>query len=200
MIKLATIKLATIALCALTASCASHVEDNTMQTTSETSAAVMSSEAIGAKLLRLIDSIRGRQDLAPTRIEEVMGLTLSPESGTVYLHGTRGQITQDWSFRLGTLASGADGADSLLFSINNADGDGADRTAVCQPDFDAYKSALQASGFSPAPVPGERGSTRFWEFTRDQVTVRIQTIGESAAKPEHACVSTISVSTSSAGT
>ncbi len=195
MSKLVTSKLATILLCALTASCASHVEDKSMQTTSETSTAVISSEAIGAKLLRLIDSIRDKQDLAPTRIEEVTGLTLSPESGTVYLHGTRGQITQDWSFRLGTLASGEDGADSLLFSINNADGDGADRAAVCQPDFDAYKSALQASGFSPMPVPGDRGSTRFWEFTRDEVTVRIQTIGESAAKPEHACVSTISVRT-----
>lgn len=166
-----------------------------MQTSHDIHATVATTGAreIGGKLLTLIDSIRSRRDLAQTHIERVTGWKLNAEPETVYLYGARGAIADGWSYRLGATAGDDDGVDSLLFTFNHADGDSVDMTAICDPDFDAYRAALQEKGFEAKPVPGDRGSTRFWEFSRDGVTVRIRTIGESHARPEHACVSTISI-------
>jgi hypothetical protein len=193
------------ALCVPTASCAHLSEDTSVHTRNETPATDAAYDVhanarhangardIADRLLALIDGIRGRDDLARTRVERATGLTLSVETDTVYLYGARGALADGWSYRLGATAGEDDGVDSLLFAFHHADGDGADMTAICDPDFDAYRTALQDKGFDVKPVPGDRGSTRFWEFRRDGVTVRIRTIGESRARPEHACVSSISI-------
>lgn len=198
------------ALCVLTASCAHLSEDTSVHTRNDIPAADAANRShangshasapresgardIGDRLLALIDSIRGPDDLARTHVERATGLTLSVEADTVYLYGVRGTVADGWSYRLGATAGEDDGVESLLFTFHHADGDGADMTAICDPDFDAYRTALQDKGFDVKAVPGDRGSTRFWEFARDGVTVRIRTIGESRARPEHACVSSISI-------
>jgi hypothetical protein len=183
------------ALCLLTASCAHHSEGTPVQTSNDIPAAnaATDSREIGGKLLALIDSIRSRRDLAQAHIERVTGLKLNTEPETVYLYGAGGAIADGWSYRLGATAGDDDGVDSLLFTFNHAGGENVDMAPICDPDFDAYRAALQEKGFDAKQVPGDRGSTRFWEFSRDGVTVRIRTIGESRARPEHACVSTISI-------
>ena len=193
------------ALCVPTASCAHLSEGTSVHTRNDTPAADAAHDVhanarhanaardIADRLLALIDSIHGRSDLAQAHVERVTGLTLNVEADTVYLYGARGALADGWSYRLGATAGDDDGADSLLFTFNHADGDGADMTAICDPDFEAYRAALEARGFDARTVPGDRGSTRFWEFARDGVTVRIRTIGESRARPEHACVSNISI-------
>lgn len=183
------------ALCVLTASCAHHSEDTPVQTSNDIPATVAATGAreIGGKLLALIDSVRSRRDLAQAHIERVTGLKLSTEPETVYLYGARGAIADGWSYRLGATVGDDDDVDSLLFTFNHTAGDDVDMAAVCDPDFDAYRAALQEKGFDAKPVPGDRESTRFWEFSRDGVTVRIRTIGESRTRPDHACVSTISI-------
>jgi hypothetical protein len=193
------------ALCALTASCAHLSEDTSVHTRNDIPAADAAHDIhanahrangardIGDRLLALIDSIRGRDDLARTHVERATGLTLSVEADSVYLYGASGAVADGWRYRLGATAGEDDGVDSLLFTFHHADGDGADMSAICDPDFDAYRTALQDKGFDVRAVPGDRGSTRFWEFARDGVTVRIRTIGESRARPTHACVSSISI-------
>jgi hypothetical protein len=193
------------ALCVLTASCAHLSEDTSVHTRNDIPAAdaanrihangsrASGARDIGDRLLALIDSIRGPDDLERTHVERATGLTLSVEADTVYLYGVRGAVADGWSYRLGATAGADDGVDSLLFTFHHADGDGADMAAICDPDFDAYRTALQEKGFDVKPVPGDRGSTRFWEFARDGVTVRIRTIGESRVRPAHACVSSISI-------
>jgi hypothetical protein len=183
------------ALCVLTASCAHHPEGIPVQTSNDIPAAQAATDSrdLGGRLLALIDSIRNRGDLAQTHIERVTGLKLNTEPETVYLYGVRGPVADGWSYRLGATAGDDDGADSLMFTFNHSGGDGADMAPICDPDFDAYRAALQEKGFEARQVPGDRGSTRFWEFSRDGVTVRIRTMGESRARPEHACVSTISI-------
>lgn len=193
------------ALCVLTASCAHSPEGTSVHTSNDipaadaatglhaTGAHAIAARDLGGRLLSLIDSIRSRSDLARSHIERVTGLTLSVEPETVYLYGVRGAVADGWSYRLGATAGDDDSADSLLFTFNHRDGDGADMTAICDPDFEAYRAALHEKGFDARAVPGDRGSTRFWEFSRDGVTVRIRTIGESRTRPEHACVSSISI-------
>ncbi len=179
----------------LATSCAHPPEDIHMQNIGDTPAAETATRArdIGDRMLSLIDSIRSRRDLAQDHIERVTGLTLKSEPDTVYLYGTRGEVANGWSYRLGAMTGDDDGAGSLLFSFNPPGDESADRAPVCDPDFEAYRAALETKGFDARRVPGARDSTRFWEFHRDGVTVRIQTIGESDARPDHACVSTVSI-------
>lgn len=183
------------ALCVLTTACAHHSEGTSVQTSNDIPAAVAATGAreIGGKMLTLIDSIRSKDDLTQAHIEQVTGLKLSTEPESVYLYGVRGAIADGWSYRLGATAGTGDSTDSLLFTFNHADDDSADMAPICDPDFSSYRTALQEKGFDAKEVPGDRGSTRFWEFSRDGVTIRIRTMGESRTRPEHACVSTISI-------
>lgn len=148
---------------------------------------------IADRLLALIDSIHGREDLALAHVERVSRLPLTVERDTVYLYGARGALAEGWSYRLGATAGADDAPDSVLFAFHHADGDAADMAPVCDPDFEAYRTALQAKGFDARPVAGDRAGTRFWEFVRDGVTVRIRTLGESAIRPDHVCVSSLSI-------
>lgn len=183
----------------LAACCAHHPEhqseDIHMQNIGDTPAAQIATSAgdIGGRVLSLIDSIRSREDLAQDHIERVTGLKLHAEPDTVYLYGTRGVVANGWRYRLGAMAGDDDGVGSLLFSFNPPGEEPADMAPVCDPDFDAYRATLEAKGFGARRVPGARDSTRFWEFHRDGVIVRIHTIGESDARPDHACVSTVSI-------
>lgn len=189
------------ALCALTASCAHLPEGPPVQTRNDIPAAhaanrdapASAAREIGDRLLALIDSIRDRDDLALAHVARVTGLPVVAETDSVYLYGVRGALAGGWSYRLGATAGADDGADSLLVTFNHTDGDAADRAPICDPDFDAYRTALEAKGFEARPVSGDRGSTRFWEFARDGVRVQVRTIGESDARPAHACVSSLSI-------
>lgn len=155
--------------------------------------AATDSRALGDRLLALIDSIHDPQGLSREHVERTTGLALQAEPDSVYLYGTRGALEGGWSYRLGATAGEDDTAGSLLLTFNHADGDGADMAPVCSPDFDTYRAALQRQGFDARPVPGDHGSTRYWEFARNGVTVRIRTMGESRARADHACVSTLSI-------
>jgi hypothetical protein len=175
------------------ASCVHPPEDIAMPQNSPSRTAAASPHELGDKLLALIDNIRSRDDLAAEHIERVTGLKLDPEADTVYLYGTGGEVADGWRYRLGAMAGDEDRASGLLFSFDHPEGEGADRAPVCDPDFESYRNALQQKGFDSRQIAGSRGGTRFWEFSREGVTVRIRTIGESDARPDHACVSTISI-------
>jgi len=149
-----------------------------------------SAEDIGRRVLRLVENVRGPDDLAPTRIEELTGLKVefNPEDAREY--GTGGRLTDAWAYNLVTLPQIGEARPSqLMFSFDDQSGENADMGPISALDFDDYAAALAAAGFRSTPVPGRLGNILHWDFSRDDVTVQVYVRGENDDKVEHTCVS-----------
>jgi len=147
---------------------------------------------IGERVLKLIDSIHGVDDIAPTHIEKITGMKVdfNPDDRNEY--GFGGKLTDVWSYNLLTLTeSGGGQPNRLMFSFDDQSHADADMAPICALDFDDYSKALTAAGFASSPAPGEHGSVLYWDFARGGVSVNVYVRAESAAKPKHSCVSSI---------
>jgi hypothetical protein len=136
----------------------------------------ITAEDIGRRVLKLIDSLRDAQDLAPERIEQVMGLRVEINDENPNIYGVGGKLTEDWSY---SLESSPDRLDekptSLRFSFDNSRRDVAgDASAVpaalCGMRFEDYSKAMQAAGFTAKPMRTFQGSDS-WYFNRGNIGV-----------------------------
>ncbi|TXH72584.1 MAG: hypothetical protein E6Q88_06090 [Lysobacteraceae bacterium] len=147
-------------------------------------------EDIGNRVLKLIDSIHGRDDLAPAHIEQVTGIKVNFNPDDANEYGFGGDLTEDWVYNLVSLTE-TDGSkpSRLMFSFDDQTRAYADMTPICAMDFDDYAKAMTAAGFSSAPAYGKHQNILYWDFARDKVNVQVYIRGESDAKPTHSCVS-----------
>jgi hypothetical protein len=167
---------------------APHHQENAMQTTSPIKA-----EDISQRILSLIDSIRGPEQVDPAHIERITGIEVKFNTSNPNLYGFGGQLNDEWGYSLVSLTetSGAK-PHRLMFSFDDrSESKNADMASICVLDFDAYTKALTDAGFRSSAQRGHHGEIEFWEFDRDQVRVQIRTRGESNANRKHACVSTL---------
>lgn len=158
-----------------------------------TATSSITAEDIGQRVLKLIDSIRSADDIAPTQIEKVTGIKVDFNPADQNQYGFGGKLSDTWSYNLVSLTE-ADGSKPtrLMFSFDEQNhDDDADMSAICGLDFDAYAKALKQAGFKSEPAPGERNSTRYWDFSRGEVSVHVYVRGESDAKAGHTCVTSL---------
>ena len=151
----------------------------------------LSAEEISLRVLKLIDSIKSKQDFSVEHIYSVIGIRLLPDSVQPKYSGFTQVITTEWWYGF-TLNS--DPKDKkLIFSFDTAAGVAEDvaATPVCAFDFDHYVNALKTMGFEGSIVYGEHGRILNWDFYRNGINVQVSYRGESFEKAKHNCVSAI---------
>lgn len=147
-------------------------------------------EDIGQRVLKLVENIHGRDDIAPARIEQLTGIKVEFNPDDANEYGFSGQLTEQWAYNLVSLPEGDDEKPSrVMFSFDDESRSNADMAPICALDFDAYAAALQRAGFVSNAARGKHDRLLYWDFSRDEVSVQIYVRGENDAKATHACVS-----------
>lgn len=148
---------------------------------------------IGRRVLQLIDTIHGPEQVDAAHIERVTGIKVEFNDDNPQQYGFGGQLSPDWTYNLVSLTE-VDGSKPhrLLFSLDDQSADtNADMAPIAPLDFDACDQALSSAGYAGTPALGRRGQVEFWEYQRGDVSLQVHVRGESDAKAEHACVSMI---------
>lgn len=155
----------------------------------------ITAEDIGRRILKLIDSIRSAQDLAPEHIERETGIHVEFSADDPNVYGFGGDLNQDWAYNL-ISSSEKIGAKptSLHFSFDDRSaGRDADPASICGMDFDDYRRAMTSAGFESKPMYGYRGLDS-WYFSRDDVGILAYTHGNANPDEGKACISRIIIS------
>jgi hypothetical protein len=167
--------------------------DNTHRPDMNASTLPTTAEDIGRRVLTLVTQIRGREDIAPKRIEEITGIKVNFSDSDAKQYGFGAALNDEWVYNLVSLPGPKGDPDRLMFSFDDQTHENADMAPVCALDFDDYAKPLIEAGFSSKPSLGRHNQIEYWDFKRDDVLVQIYTRGESEAKADHACVSMLIV-------
>ena len=147
-------------------------------------------EDIGQRVLTLVENVRGPDDIAPARIEQLTGIKVEFNPDDANEYGFSGQLTEQWAYNLVSLPECADEKPSrVMFSFDDESRSNADMAPIAALDFDDYAATLRAAGFESNPARGKHERIEYWDFARDDVSVQIYVRGENDARAEHACVS-----------
>ncbi|MCC7247184.1 MAG: hypothetical protein IT473_01025 [Lysobacter sp.] len=155
----------------------------------------ITAEEIGRRVLKLIDSIRSAQDLAPEYIERQTGLHVERNANDPHVYGFGGSLSEDWMYNLvSTPQKQGEKPTSLRFSFDDQTDDGkGDPDEICAMDFQTYRTALTSAGFDFKPMQGRRGIDA-WYFTRGDVGVMAYTHGNADPAKGKACISKLIIS------
>jgi hypothetical protein len=150
----------------------------------------INAEDIGQRVLKLVENVRGPDDIAPGRIEQLTGIKVEFNPDDANEYGFSGQLTDAWAYNLVSLPEGTGKTPSrIMFSFDDESRSNADMAPICALDFDDYAAALKTAGFASNPTRGKHERIEYWDFARDDVSVQVYVRGENDAKAEHVCVS-----------
>jgi hypothetical protein len=145
---------------------------------------------ISQRVLKLVENIRGPDDIAPTRIEQLTGIKVEFNPDDANEYGFNGQLTDAWAYNLVSLPESTDKKPSrIMFSFDDESRSNADMAPISALDFDDYAATLEAAGFRSKPAHGKHDRILYWDFARGDVSVQIYVRGENDVKAEHICVS-----------
>jgi hypothetical protein len=153
----------------------------------------LNAEEISRRILTLIDSIHGPEQIDAAHIERVTSIKVEFNDSDPNEYGFSGELGDDWSYNLISLTELDDSRPHrLMFSFDDAspNRDSA-MCRVCSVDFAGYDRALTTAGFTATPVRGHHGQLEYWEYERDQVSLQVHVRGESEQRADHTCVSMI---------
>jgi hypothetical protein len=156
-----------------------RTQESTVMTTAETSSGTdnpaLSAEQVGRRFLKLIESVKSRDDLTREHVQAAMGLTLGDSpNGPFHTQPLDG----DWLFVVSLGHETPPGTSiSLSLEFIHKGERFADMSSVCAPDFEAYHDALKASGYRDAfqydQINGEVGRLVGVNYTGDGMNVDI---------------------------
>jgi hypothetical protein len=156
-------------------------------------AAPANAAEIGRRVLQLIDTIHGPEQVAAAHIERVTGIPVEFNDANPQQYGFGGQLSTDWAYNLVSLTE-LDGSKPhrLMFSLDDRSADAnADMAPIDPLAFDACNQALASAGYTGTPNLGRYGQVEYWAYQRGDVSLQVHVRGESDAKAERACVSMI---------
>lgn len=158
--------------------------------------APITAEDIGHRVLKLIDSLRNAQDLAPEHIERITGIPVEINEDDPGIYGFAGKLATGRSY---SLVSSPDRVGekpaSLRFAFDDTsrERDPAGPAPVCEIHFDDYKQALVSAGFTAKAMPTFPGSDS-WYFSRGDIGVTAYALGNTGAGTAPACLSKLIIS------
>lgn len=118
-----------------------------------------SAEEIGRRVLKLIESIRSAQDLAPERIEQIVGIQVERNDEDPNIYGFGGASSDQWAYSLvSTPEKLGEKPTSIRFALSPAASASDQPKPLCKMSFDDYVQALVAAGFSSRPMGTFPGS------------------------------------------
>lgn len=135
---------------------------------------------IGTRLLTLLTGLRGPGDIAPERLQEIVGAPVQYDPDDRNRYGMGAVVDDHWIYNLATIPDRAgDVPRRLVFSYDSTDAQAGDVPASA-PEFEAFAQALRGAGYAQATVDGPRGALWGHRFTRDGVDVQVNTAREDA--------------------
>ena len=174
----------------------SNENGSPMQTSHDSLSATMTAEDVGKRVLKLVASINGAEDISPENIERVTGLKIDVSPTNPHEYGTGGKISDTFFYNLGSLSnSNGSKPNRLMFSFDDQSNSHADMTPVCSLDFSAYAKQLSEAGYASNVIRGEHNRVSYWDFSRGKVSVQVYIRGESDEKADHDCVSKLIINT-----
>ncbi|ALN55496.1 hypothetical protein GLE_0137 [Lysobacter enzymogenes] len=153
----------------------------------------LSAQQLNDKLLALILSMDGPQDLTAQNIERRTGLKIEPNPEDPSGFFSTGSLPEGWFYSLISVEP-VPGTPhhALLLNMGHAAEGYTDRTPVCV-GLEHYRSALTSAGFKESQRPPRLG-TEYRFFRSGKVNVRVELQGRTTRYDEDLCVSRVFVS------
>ncbi len=156
--------------------------------------APITAEDIGRRVVKLIDTLRSAEDLAPERIEQTTGITVEFNNEDRNIYGFGGKLTDEWSYSLvSTPENAGEKPSSLRFSFDDTSGKQADPAPICSLDLAGYARALTEAGFVSKPMHGYRGVEALY-FARDMISVMAYPHGPNIPDDGRVCMASLVIS------
>ncbi|TAA25644.1 hypothetical protein EA660_09355 [Pseudoxanthomonas winnipegensis] len=151
-----------------------------------TAAPSLSLDDLNQRVLRLIDGIRTREDLAPAQLQRLTGVDVEVNAEDPTIYGIAGPVEGQGRYSLVSSHKNAAGqVDSLLLSFEPGDA-----AAPCA-SVEGYRNALAAAGFSGQHLPAGHRGNESWYFTRQGVSVNLHVRPGRGASPAPDCVASM---------
>ncbi len=146
-------------------------------------------EQLAKRLLTLLEHARTPDDLSLPAVERHMGLRMRPIASDASQFEATGRLDGEWTYSLATVRSSYRVAPHALRLRFDDGRDGAsDMSAVCQFDYEQYKSSLERIGFEPRVILGSQRQVNFNHDSGSGLHAIVYVRGENARNPERRCV------------
>lgn len=153
----------------------------------------LTAQSLSDRVLALIQTVRGIDDLSPDRLREITGLPIAVHSANEY--GANGPVSGVWYYGLRAMSPDAsDKPNRVLFQFSDQSDSDADMSPVCVP-FETFAQALTSAGFSSKTLRNRRNTQDYWEFARDNVGATVYVRGKLDPADTQACVSMVIIET-----
>lgn len=153
----------------------------------------LNAQQLHDKVLGLILSMRGPQDLSAQNIEARTGLQMKPYPDKPLKYYSVGTLPEDWYYSLVTIEPIPGTPYNALLLNTGHKGDGyTDRTPVCI-GLEHYRSALAAAEFKESQRAPRLG-TQYRFFRSGKVSVRVELQGRKTLYDEDLCVTRVFIS------
>jgi hypothetical protein len=151
------------------------------------------SRAFSEGVLRLLESARDDEDIAPAGIARAFGREVEFNRDDARIYGFGETLDPRWIANVVSLRDlDRDGAPNrLLVSFDDQTGAHDDWSAVCGLDFEAFASSLAVAGYTGTAMIGARDAFEGFRFRRGSIVVDLDVRGENAARPNHLCVARV---------
>lgn len=151
----------------------------------------LSVEEVGKRFLRLLDSIQTRDDITKERVEEVMGLKLSPSfDGKFY--GVEQNISDGWIWAVNYFPEGIVKKRRVSLDFINRNNRLATMSAVCAMNFESYDKLLTGRGFVSSVNVGEIGEIVNYYYSRGEILLSLAPQNKIPGQESELCVRSIS--------
>ena len=162
---------------------------STSDTSSKTGSPSLSADEIGERFLKLIEGLESREDLSFARIQDVVGIKLSPAlRGEFY--GAEGDLGGGWTYALNFYPA-AQSPIGVQLHFTNATKQFSDMTPVCNLDFDHYHNALKKMGYRDVPIYGEIGQLESWRYYKGGIVLLIIPHNAGESEADRVCVKSV---------
>ncbi|MCC8553362.1 hypothetical protein [Xanthomonas hortorum] len=141
----------------------------TVMNTSEADVAnklTLNAEEVGKRFLKLIAGLDSREDITPTRIQDVMGFPVSVAPSALGAVVWSTDLGGGWRYAFDYVPESPSLLRGVGLSFEHDTDRFSDMEAICSLDFDHYDSSLKSMGFVASPTYGPIGQLENWRYAK----------------------------------
>ncbi|WP_374012668.1 hypothetical protein [Pseudoxanthomonas koreensis] len=155
-------------------------------------AAPTTAAEMGRRFLKLIGSIKSRDELTPELIRQVTGIALDEVKPGELITGVgSGDLGGGWRYMFSFVPESVSRRPGVSVHFQHQEDRWADMSAICELDFDDYHDALKAMGFDDTPIHGEIGELREWRYYKSDFVISVVPQNVVAGQAGRVCVQAI---------
>ncbi|CAD0302441.1 hypothetical protein CFBP7900_01340 [Xanthomonas hortorum pv. carotae] len=126
----------------------------------------LGADEIGRRFLKLIAGLDSRDDITPTRIQEIMGFPVQVAPGELGAVVWSADLGGGWRYSFDYIPESSSLLRGVGLSFEHDIDRFSDMKPVCGLDFEHYDSALRNMGFVASPTYGPIGQLENWRYAK----------------------------------